>query len=641
MNARELFASLNSTDENERIEAKRGSEVGKSMLETVCAFANEPGLGGGWILLGVVADEMSLFPAYIVEGVENPDKVSADLASQCKSMFNVPVRVDITTEMLEGLPVIRVFVHEAQPHDKPVYLQKRGLPKGALRRIGSTDQVCTEDDLTSLYQGKQQQRSFDTELVKDATLDDFSAEAIADYRQSCAEVNPDAEVLRWSDADLLDALGGIRREGDTWFPTVAGLILFGKPMALRRCFPMTRVDYIRVPGREWVPNPDRRFDTVELRDPLLRLIRRATATVLDDLPKAFGLAEGELQRRETPAIPLKVIREALVNALMHRNYRSHSPVQIIRYANRLEIRNPGYSLKPQEQLGEPGSLPRNPKIAAVMHETRFAETKGSGIRAMREAMREAGLTPPLFESDRAGDLFVARYLFHHFLGEGDIEWLARFKDLQLSDDEAKALVFVREIGAIDNAAYRELNGVDTLAASQVLRRLRDAGLLEQKGKGSATHYLPTAKLLGTSSNALSRELSPLSRELDGLSRELSPLSRELDGLSRELSPLSRELDEQQTTARVNLLNLLPGGLAEKVGALGQRASLDEVRVVILELMQMRDWRLEDMAILLKRNQEYMRNRYIQPLLQEGKIEMTIPTDPTHPNQAYRLSNAGS
>lgn len=216
-------------------------------------------------------------------------------------------------------------------------------------------------------------------------------------------------------------------------------MLFGKSVALRRCFPMTRVDYIRVLGREWVPHPDRRFDTVELRAPLFTLLRRTQAAVLDDLPKGFGLEEGQLQRSDTPVIPLRALREALVNALMHRSYRVQAPVQVIRYANRLEIRNPGFSLKSPDHLGEPGSMPRNPHIAAVLHETRFAETKGSGIRAMREAMDKAGgLVPPLFESDRGQDQFSTLFFFHHFLGEDDIRWLAQFKALHLSDEEARA-----------------------------------------------------------------------------------------------------------------------------------------------------------------------------------------------------------
>ncbi len=93
------------------------------------------------------------------------------------------------------------------------------------------------------------------------------------------------------------------------------------------------------------------------------------------------------------------------------------PCRLIRYANRLEIRNPGFSLKSPEHLEEPGSMPRNPGIAEVLHETRFAETKGSGIRAIRETMEEAGLVPPLFESDRGQDQFTTRFFFHHFLSE--------------------------------------------------------------------------------------------------------------------------------------------------------------------------------------------------------------------------------
>src|SRR5690606_6933262 len=259
--ASELLESLNLLDEHERVEAKRADEVGKSLLETICAFANEPRLDGGWILLGVTREELALFPGYEVEGLEQPDKVSADLASQCATTFNQPVRIQITTEQLEDKAVIVVFVPEAQPHEKPVYFKSQGLPRGAFRRIGSTDQRCTEDDLLVLYQGRQIE-SFDAGIVPDSGMDDFLPEAVAEYRNARSQANPDAEELRWSDEELLQALSCIRRDSrGQWQPTVAGLILFGKPAALRRCFPMTRVDYIRVPGGEWVPDPEHRFDT--------------------------------------------------------------------------------------------------------------------------------------------------------------------------------------------------------------------------------------------------------------------------------------------------------------------------------------------------------------------------------------------
>ena len=660
MTATELLESLNNLDEHERIEAKRASEVGKSLLETVCSFANEPGLDGGWILLGAMRDAMAPFPFYEIEGIDDPDKISAELATQCRNTFNTPVRVDISTEQVKGKAVIVVSVPETLPQDKPVFFKAQGLPKGAYRRIGSTDQHCTEDDLAVFFQGRGHE-SFDAGVVADATMADLAPAAIADYRQSRAEATPDAEELRWSDTELLQSLGCIRRaagNNQDWKPTVAGMILFGSQQALRRCFPMTRVDYIRVPGREWVPDPDRRFDTVELRDPLFRLIRRAQSTILDDLPKRFDLGDGELQRQDKPVIPLRVIREAIVNALMHRSYRSHSPVQIIRYANRLEIRNPGFSLKSPDHLGEPGSQPRNPNIAAVLHETRFAETKGSGIRVMRESMAEAGLTPPLFESDRARDQFVARYFFHHFLGAEDIAWLARFKDVRLADEEARALVVVREAGAIDNATYRDLNKVDTLAASQSLRRLRDAGLLIQKGRGSATYYVPSERLMidheGLSSNpsapylvtppslsgnppGLNRESEALYRESDALPRESGTLSRESEALSKESDALTRNKDAARQEARRALLADIPGETAARLGGLGRRSPPDEVRAVLLELLRKREWQLEELATLLQRNPEYIRQKFVQPLLQAGTISMTRSEEPNSPKQAYKAT----
>ncbi|MDO5624775.1 MAG: ATP-binding protein [Pseudomonadota bacterium] len=622
MHAQDLLESLTLLDENERVEAKRAQDVGKSLLETICAFANEPRMGDGWLLLGVAPDEQALFPGYVVEGVADPDKLSADLASQCASVFNMPLRVDIRTESLEGKPVIVVCVPEAPSQNKPVYFKSTGLPKGAWRRVGSTDQRCTEDDLEALYASRQHE-SFDAGLVADATLDDLDEEVIADYRQARAEANPDAEELRWPDLDLLRALNAVRRDAaGAWKPTVAGLLLFGTAVALRRSFPMTRVDYIRVPGREWVPHPERRFDTVELRAPMFSLLRRVQAAILDDLPKSFGLEEGQLQRSDQPVIPLRALREVLVNALMHRSYRAHAPVQVIRYANRLEIRNPGFSLKSRDHLGEPGSMSRNPHIAAVLHETRFAETKGSGIRAIREAMDKAGLVPPLFESDRSQDQFSVLFFFHHFLGEDDVRWLAQFRDLHLGNEEARALVVAREAGGIDNATYRALNKVDTLTASNALRRLRDAGLLSQQGKGSATWYQPTKKL--TKPDDLPSDSGALSSKPEGLSSKPDTLSSNPAALSSNPDP-----------ARVALLNELPGELAARVGGIGHRHPPERMRDLVADLCAHRSWRVDELALLLQRNPESIRQNYLRPLLAQQRIAMTLPNTPNSPQQAYR------
>ncbi|MCE5256988.1 MAG: hypothetical protein LLF89_09110 [Spirochaetaceae bacterium] len=320
-----------------------------------------------------------------------------------------------------------------------------------------------------------------------------------------------------------------------------------------------------------------------------------------------------------------MIREALVNALMHRSYRNQSPVQIIRYSNRIEIRNPGYSLKSMEHLGEPGSAPRNPRIAAVLHETRFAETKGSGIKVMRQMMHASGLTPPLFESDRGQDIFIARFFFHHFLGPDDIAWLARFKDMHLSEADARALVIVREAGAIDNSTYRDLNKVDSLTSSAALRRLRDCGLLTQKGHGSATWYQPTDLLFGKNND---EGAGP-----KALSSNPKALSSNPRALSSNLTSTSSSNSVNQ--AKIALIHDLPGELAARVGALGKRHQPEEIRLLTLDLCKLRPWKAEELSVLFGRNPETVRQSYLRPLMRKGLIFMTRPEAPNDPDQAYK------
>ncbi|MEX1165730.1 MAG: ATP-binding protein, partial [Hydrogenophaga sp.] len=215
---------------------------------------------------------------------------------------------------------------------------------------------------------------------------------------------------------------------------------------------------------------------------------KAEASVVDDLPKGFRLPEGELQSRQESMLPRKVISEALANAVRHRSYQDHSPVQIVRYSNRIEILNPGFSLKDMASQGTPGSRLRNPAIAALLHEINWAETKESGVRTMRRLAGDTGLPLPEFSSDRQRNEFKVTLFLRHLLTEEDYAWLKALTGDNVSADETKALIYARETGAVDNTACRDFSVLDTLQASNLLRRLRDRGLLEKQGAGNRTHY---------------------------------------------------------------------------------------------------------------------------------------------------------
>ena len=543
--------------------------------------------------------------------------MQADIATQCASVFNIVLRPQISVETIDDKRMIVVFIPECGKHEKPVFFKNQSLPKAARRRIGSTDQQCTEDDLIVFYQDRKGQ-SFDEHILDDATLDDIDEEVIELYRQLRRDVDPNAEELAWGDSDLLEALSAVKRKEGNLKPTIAGILLFGKSIALRRLFPMMRIDYIRIHGLEWVKDPDRRFDTVEIRSPLLRAIQRTRSAVLDDLPKAFSLPSGEIQGKEIPLLPDRVIREVVANAVMHRDYRIHGPIQIIRYANRLEIRNPGYSLKSEERLGQPGSETRNPKIAAVLHDVKYAETKGSGIRVMRELMTEQELSPPQLESDRANNSFLALLLFHHFLSQEDISWLKSFSDHNLSDDEMKAMISAREVGAINNSHYRTINReADTLSASRHLKKLCDCGLLQKKGQGATTFYVITSKAMENWSDV--KILKTTEQTLKPT--DLGAKPRELDGKPRELDGKS---DDQ-----------LPAEIAQLISALGGKSKTGAIVDAIVALLKWRDLSLAEIAGYVNRNQEYVRANYMSDLLRGDLVHLTIPEKPTDPNQKYR------
>lgn len=616
--AQELFDELNAVDESVRIEAKRASDVGKSVMQTVIAFANEPGLDGGYLLLGAdwsVNDKGDT--VYHAAGLPDPDKVQRDLSTQCASMLNFALRPEMQPEVVNGKTVLVVYVAEADVTQKPVYLKATGLPRGAYRRIGSTDQHCVDEDLWVLRGESQPLHGPDLSVLSDARVDDFDPAAIAAYRRERARINPQAEELAYGDEEMLEALGMLRRVDGNFQPTLAGIVLFGKPLALRRLLPAVRIDYIRVPGNEWVEDPENRFQSIDIRKPLLLALPQAEASIIDELPKGFRLPEGQLQSVQEPILPRKVIREALANAAMHRNYTQHSPTQIIRYSNRIEIRNVGYSLKEPTQLGTPGSRLRNPTIAAVLHDLHLAEAKGTGIRAMRRLAAEAGLPLPEFHSDRQANEFKLTLFLHNLLTEDDHAWLRTFAGPAVSADEAKVLIYARATGAVDNTACRDFCGLDTLAASLVLRRLRDRGLLEKQGAGSRTYY--------TLASAEPRAI------VDSSQPEL-PL--EIPSSSKGNAEPSPDAPKPGGAACNLELATLPPELATFLATLKGRASAGALRDAIRRLCAWAPLTVDQLASLLDKDRHYLRNKHLIPMVRDGQLRFRYPESAKHPHQAY-------
>ena len=649
--AKELFAELNSFDENRRIEAKSASAVGKSMMETVCAFANEPGLCGGYLLLGAkrtgIAEDGR--PIYEPENIENTDKIQSDFVAMCNSMFNVRIRPIINVEEYLGKTVIVVKIEELPESQKPAYFAKRGLPEGAFRRIGPSDEKCSEEDMYLFYQSAD---IYDSCIVDDADLDDIDENALNFYRKLRKEVNPDAEELTLNDVDLLRALGAIKKNKQGGYDlTYTGLLVFGKQMSLRRLVPSFRVDYIRISGNQWLADGDNRFEqTIDMRGPLILMVNKACSAVMDDLPKGFELKKDSMQASTPAILPNKVLREAIVNSYIHRSNRVNQPIQIIRYSNRIEIHNPGYSLKPQDDWGEPGSMLRNPRISEIFHDTNLAETKGTGIGAMRRLMKEAGLMPPTFESNHEANKFTARLLLHHFLSKENMEWLAQYAEFGLVNEQKLALVFVREVGAIDNATYRQLDSSITHARARLeIHKLCNLGFLEKKGHGRNTYYIRTSKVV-----SLGERLRPQGERLlpqhGTLGEKIPPQHGTLGEkippqhgtLGKKIPPQGEKIPpqhgtfeiESQTKSRNELLRELPKGLQERVAKLGKWASREKVSQLLVDLCAFKPYSYEELALIIQRAAKPMKDKYIKPLRLANKLFYWIPEMINHPLQKY-------
>ena len=187
-------------------------------------------------------------------------------------------------------------------------------------------------------------------------------------------------------------------------------------------------------------------------------------------------------------LPREAVAEAIVNAVAHREYASNASVQVMLFADRLEVWNPGELPPPLtvERLRHPHpSIPHNPLIADPLFLARYIERAGTGILDMIARLRQAGLPEPEFRQD--GGTFV-QALWR--------DWLTpkALASLDLGERQKKAIDFVRANARIRNAEYQRIAGVTKKTASRDLDDMVSKGLFERLGAtGRGTHYVLARK----------------------------------------------------------------------------------------------------------------------------------------------------
>ncbi|WP_214105957.1 ATP-binding protein [Acrocarpospora catenulata] len=394
----ELARACNSDMSDVEIKAAAGG-LPKSVRETISAFSNGH---GGTLILGL--DETAGFrpaPGF------DPKRIQESLAAVCADEMEPPVRAVVQIMGFEGGTLVVTDVPELDPRFKPCYVRARGEYGGSFIRGGDGDRRLTDFEIHLLHTNRGQPRD-DLAPVPGATVDDLDSSELAFLLRRVRQRQPRSFAG-------LDDLTALRRlnildGAEPVVPTLAGMLIFGRYP--QHWFPQLNVTLVVYPGvnsGDIPPGAPRFLDNRAFDGPIPYIVEDALAGVVRNMA-IRGYVEG-VGRRDVYDYPVEALREALVNALVHRDYSPYShgsPVQITMYADRVTIANPGglYGAVTEDDLGREGvTSSRNPALIKILQDARLpdsdrtvCENRGSGIPAMVRELRQIHALPPEFRS---------------------------------------------------------------------------------------------------------------------------------------------------------------------------------------------------------------------------------------------------
>lgn len=472
--------------EDAGLEVKRAQRgLPQRLYEALSAFANQA--GGGLILLGI--DESQ---GFCLTGVEAVQTVISELTDLSGKMVP-PLVLEISTVETDGKTAIVVEVPECDFQYKPCYYGPSGMQGGSFLRVGNQNRRMSAYEVFSFMTGRGQP-TFDQELVKKASIEDLDQTAVGNYLGRMKQIRRSLwERLHLEEKDLpgqLLALDILGKDGEHLHPTLAGLLAFGTwPQKYYPSLTITFVRYFSTDRSQKGPRGERFMDNAQFDGRLDEMVDGAVSRCLMNMRQST-LIEGILHRNIFE-YPEEAVREAVINAVAHRDYSLYvlgSQVRIEMFADRLEIMTPGGLFGPVNEANlESTQSTRNQLLMRLLSDIGLVENRGSGIEAMLSALRQAHLEPPKFQDSRT--YFTVTFSNQTLLEPETVAWLNRYASLSINQRQRTALAYLYRHKQMTNPDYCRLNNVDSLVSTRELRGLIDAGVIVMQGMRRWARYV--------------------------------------------------------------------------------------------------------------------------------------------------------
>ncbi len=471
----ERIARMVSAGESETLEFKTTTGTRREAVRTVCAMLNQQ---GGLVLFGVTPEGRVVGQQVSERTIE---EVSAELSRIDPPAFPAIERIPVK----EGLEIVAVTVVRGQvgPY---MYRGK------AYRRVGNTTvEMDTGEYRQMLFERMHSERRWENQPAEGWSVDELDAQEIRTTVEEAVRRGRIEDPGTREPGDLLRGLG-LYRDGILWRAAVA---LFGTEERITFDMPQCLLRVARFRGIDRTEFVDNR----QFHGNAFSLLKAAERFLRDSLPIAGHIEEGHIERVDKPLIPPLATREALANALCHRDYSiGGGSVGVAIYDDRLEVTSTGtlhFGLTPEKLFAPHESIPWNPLLADVFYRRGIIERWGRGTLKMAEVTIATGLPQP--EIEDAGGCVTVR--FRHPSASMHIVAKERMVIADESNVQVQKLSEVQRsvLDLLDHTdhplALREIHArlAGSLSLRQVKRvlgRLRELGFATSTGHGVSARW---------------------------------------------------------------------------------------------------------------------------------------------------------